>query len=123
MSAGPFIRSRYEVGNGSILRTRVQPETELLNDGTVFNSAPTGAATLPWGMKIRPGKREVGIIPRSVTLVFEAGNEPPGYKPDSSIEVPILTPAAFAAFQTATSLTYLSNTATVIGFNNEDYNG
>lgn len=123
MSAGAFIRSKYETDTGAILRTRVQPETELMTNGTVPNDAPGGNPTLPWGMKIRPGKREVGIVPRSVTLVFPAGQEPTGYKPDSPIEVPVMTPAAYAAYQGETNLTYLGATATVLGFRNEQFNG
>ena len=122
MSSGPFIRSRYESDTGVIARCRVQPETELLTDGSVFNAAPTGAPTVPFSIKIRPGKRELGIIPRTVQLSFAAGNEPAGYKPGEILSVPVLDPLVFTAFQASSQLTYLGQTADVISFANEDFN-
>lgn len=122
MSAGSFINSRYETDGGEILRCRVQPETELLTNGTAFNSAPVAAATLPWSMRIRPAKRDLGIIPRVIKVKFQAGTVPTGYKADQVLEIPIMTPAAFTALRNEPTLEYLNVQALVVGSSNEDYN-
>lgn len=123
MSAGSFIKSRYQTDGGEILRCRVQPETELLtDDGTVFNSAPVAAATLPWSLKLGKNRQELGLHPRRIRVIFDQGTAPATYKQNQVLDIPIMTKAAFDAFITKTAFEYLNAPCTLVGFTNEFYN-
>lgn len=121
MSAGAFIRSRYQLdtGNGGgVCRIEVQPETELLTDGTTVNDAPTDPITIPITATVSKGNGANGIKPRSVTIAWDAGQAPADYTGDP-VRVPVLTEAAFAAYQLGTQVTYLGGTGEIVGRNPE----
>lgn len=114
MSAGSFIRSRYQTNGGAICRIRVQPETELMGVGAGFNDAPEGAVNTATTAKVSKGRREYGIGPRKIGIVFDAGNEPDGYNPGDILYVPILKRTTYDAIVVDGTVTYLANSARVV---------
>lgn len=114
MSAGAFIRSFYETNGGAIARIRVQPETELAQIGGAPNDAPAGPATVTTTVKVSKGRREYGIGPRKIGVVFDPGEEPDDYKLGSVVYVPVLTRASYLAVAVGDAITYLGGTARVI---------
>lgn len=113
MSAGSFTRTKYESDDGTILNARVQPETLTANIGGA-NTAPAGAVNGLGSAKMRGGRREIGVKARRVRVVFTAG-APADYKPDTTLEIPILTKARYDAIAIGSTGTYLEGTVTVIG--------
>lgn len=109
MSAGPFLRARYERDNGDIHPVRVQPSTV-----SATNPQPTGALTSDISARVGGSRRTLGLITRRVRVVFTAG-APADYKPDSIIALPILTPDAYDALQRGSTFAYLGGTVTVVG--------
>lgn len=114
MSAGSFVRSIYATNAGDFARIRVQPETELATNGTVVNDAAAGPVNLPTAAKVSRGAREIGILPRRIGIVFEAGQAPTGYKENSVYYIPALTRAFFDALEIDDEITYLGETAKVV---------
>lgn len=106
MSAGQFVRSRYQANDGEIYPIRVQPETVSANIGAA-NTAPAGATTQSQFAKARKGVREYGIGARSVTVAF-TGALPDGYAANQSYRIPVLTAAAFDAAVVGGTGTYLA---------------
>lgn len=121
MSQGSFEISRYEASFANfIMPIRVQPETVSLTDGTVPNDPPAGATDLPLFARARKGNTEYGVGARSITISFAPGSEPTGYSGDS-LNVPVLTEAAFAAYSIGDTVTYLGATGTVVGRKSETF--
>lgn len=96
MSAGIFTSSKYESNSGAIYKIRVQPETLGATIGGVANSAPTGDVDQEVSAKASGGKREIGMIARTVTLEF-TGATPTNYSGDNVI-VPVMTRDTFDAW-------------------------
>lgn len=123
MSAGSFIDSIYESNKGTFHYVRVQPETELLTDGVVVNDAPAGPINSQLKAQVSKSRRGYGLKTRGIYVKFLEGLAPDGYEDTSRIFLPILTPAAFAAY-TATpqkQLTYLNVTVVVVGESEEKF--
>lgn len=117
MSAGAFVRSKYEADNGDIHPIRVQPETLLANLGEV-NAAPSGDVTVALFATARKSRRSYGVGARTVRVRFTAA-VPDGYEPGQILSVPILTPDAFVAAQTAQTGTYLGSAVEIVGSTSE----
>lgn len=117
MSSGPFLTTKYELDNGTIVPFKAQQETLDLTDGTVANDPPAGAVTLSLFAKASKGVREYGIGTRRITISWDSG-APAGYK-DENLSISILTPAAFAAYDVGDGLTYLATACTVVSKKNE----
>ena len=116
MSAGAFVSSIYELeasNGGGFAACKVQPETLALEIASTTNAAPAGPVDLPVSAKASKTNREYGIGMRSVTLEF-TGALPTGYSGDN-VRVPVLTPAAFAAYQNQATGTYLGVGVRVVG--------
>lgn len=112
MSAGAFDRDgKYEAGNGTVYRCRPQPETQDLTLASVANSYPAGAVTPGVGtLKISKGKRELGVVPRTVTVRFTA--DPTGPQGDylgegSSLIIPVFDPGVWDDYAEGQIGTYL----------------
>lgn len=118
MSAGSFARSIYEADNGDFHPIRVQPETLTLQFGQAANAAGAGPIDNPVSAKVSNGNRAFGVKPRSVTIVFEAA-APTGYKLNSYIRVPILTPSLYNTISAGDAASYLGTAAVVVGKNPE----
>jgi hypothetical protein len=120
MSAGSFDISRYETDAGPIHPCRVQPETIALDiDGTA-NDAPAGAVDGQGSANMGGSRRRNGINARYVLLRF-TGAAPAGYSGDD-VRVPVLTPAAFAAYTLGATGTYLGEAVEVRGRTSEEVN-
>jgi len=113
MSAGNFTRTRYEADNGEIHPIRVQPETIAANVGAA-NAAPTGAVTVGLSARVSGGRRQLGLTARSVRLQF-TGTIPDGYAENSTLTIPVLTPATFTAATVGTTGSYLGAAVVVVG--------
>lgn len=120
MSAGEFVRSRYELdtGNGGgIARCLVQPETLACEINSVANAAPSGAVDLPNSARMLGPRRGLGINSRYVTLEW-TGTPPTGYSGDN-VRIPVLQESTFAAWQNDATGTYLGAGVRVVGRNPE----
>jgi hypothetical protein len=112
MSAGQFIRSFYETNGGAIARIRVQPETELANIGGTVNDGAAGPPTVATTVKVNKGRREYGIGPRKVGVVFDT--PPTGYEPGNIYYIPVMTRAVYDGVTVGETITYLGQTAEVV---------
>lgn len=115
MSAGNFVRSRYQTSSengGGIHPIRVQPETLALVIGGVTNSATTDAIDRQTTARSRKGSNAYGVGARCVVLEF-TGASPDGYSGDP-VAVPVMTPAAFTAYTVGSTGTYLGEAVEVI---------
>lgn len=116
MSAGEFVSSIYELeasNGGGFAGCKVQPETLSLSIASTANAPGAGPVDLPMSAKASKTNREYGIGMRAVTLEF-TGALPDGYSGDN-VRVPVMTPAAFAAYQNQATGTYLSVPVRVVG--------
>lgn len=111
MSAGRFEDVAYETDAGELFPARVQPETLAMTIAGTPNSPAAGP--IPSGrptIRMRAGKRDFGIIPRSVTLKLpNGGTPPPGYTGDNLV-VPVLTASLFAGAAKNATVVYLGAT-------------
>lgn len=113
MSAGSFVRSKYEADNGDIHPIRVQPETLTANLGAA-NSAPVSDVDVSLFASARKSKRSYGLGARTVRVRFTA-TAPTGYAQNQILSVPVLTPATYLAAQTAQTGTYLGVAVEIVG--------
>lgn len=111
MSAGVFETAKYEQQSGSnIWPCKAQTETKSLTLGGTANAYPAGAVTagLP-RVKLRKGRREVGLPIRTVTVELTAAGT--GAQAEYALgtlhTVPVFSKAAFDAYQEGTTGTYL----------------
>lgn len=107
MSAGEFANVTYESDGGLIFPIKIQPETETLILATITNVRPTGAvgAGLP-SAKVSGSRRSIGVNARLVRFKF-TGAIPDGYISTCGVlTLPVLTPAAYAAYVKSTVGTY-----------------
>lgn len=113
MSAGNFVRSRYESDSGTIHPIRVQPETLAANVGAV-NAGAAGAVDSPISARVSGGNRQLGLVARRVRVAF-TGTLPTGYAENTVLSIPVLTPAAYAAAISGATGTYLGSPIVVVG--------
>lgn len=107
MSAGTYLQDgKYETDGGTVVAARIQPETITLTLNSVANALPTGTVTpgLP-SAKVSGGRREFGINARLVRIRF-TDTLPPGYAMNGILTLPVLTTAAFNAYDKAQTGTY-----------------
>lgn len=118
MSAGTFVKSKYEYGLDptQIFRIRVQPETLLASAGGTTNDEPAAALNRSLYVKVGASRRQYGIRARGLYLTLAAGaTPPPGYATLSKTFIPALTSAFYAAALTAGVVSYLGTTWSVEG--------
>lgn len=96
MSAGSFINSRYQSDDGTIHQIKLQPETVAMTVGGTANAAPTGAIDSVFAAEVNRGAKAYGLKPRKINVSFE-GEPPTGYRPYTSLSLPILTTDLFEA--------------------------
>lgn len=123
MSAGNFIRSRYEASYstpGVIHPIRIQPETAAATIGGIANDPPAGNITNPISASISRGKREKGLKPRTLSIQFPATGQPTGYKASGTTVIVALTLDFWNLAAPGTTITYLGVSCTVIGRSAEE---
>lgn len=117
MSAGVFESTFYTSDDGTVHPIRIQPETRGLTIGGQANSAPGGPADDNAGqVRVSGGKRTAGLTPRKIRVRF-TGTQPTGYKPGSTVSIPVLIPAHFQAYRKPLyqTGTYLGAAVEVVG--------
>lgn len=115
MSAGNFVRTRYEAdySAGAIHPIRCQPETLLAaspdsaGDPSVVNNPPAGAVTNPISALSKLSRRERGLRPRYLVLRLPEANPPAGYKAGGLVKVVALTKAFYDDSLPEQAMTYL----------------
>lgn len=110
MSAGEFANSKYESNGGLIFPIKIQPETLGLLINSVTNAEPTNpvGAGLP-SAKVSGSRRSIGVNVRKVRFRF-TGAIPDGYLAVGGVlTLPVLTSAAYDAYQKSTDGTYTLN--------------
>lgn len=115
MSAGNFIRSKYETSlenGGGIYPIRIQPETAQLTIAGQANAAPAGNIDQLVTAKANKSNGAYGVGARAVTLAF-TGAPPDGYSGEN-VRVAVLTPDAFAAYTVGATGTYLGAAVEVV---------
>lgn len=123
MSAGAFVRSRYEADYGAgtaVHPIRCQPETLLAEIGTEDNSAPAAALTNPISAVTSKGRRGSGLRPRTITLQFPLTGQPTGYKAGGYTVIPALNKAFYAAATAGITCTYLGVSCAVVSKSAEE---
>lgn len=127
MSSGPFVLVSYRAlyDPTQYHPIRVQPETLLLEidgaNGNVTNTAPTDPVTNPISAYVSGGVRNIGLIPRKVTIAF-GDNPPAGYQPNGRITLPWLDPVTFVGIRRAQVGSYLQADITVVSTTQERVN-
>jgi len=112
MSSGPFTITKYQSTElGAIMQIKVQGPTVAFAGG-VANTAPEDPVTIPLFAHVSGTRREYGVKPRTVTFEF-TGAPPAGYTGDP-LTVPVLTPAAYAAYTPGVTGTYLGAAIRII---------
>ena len=117
MSAGNFVRSRYESDDGTVFSIRVQPETLAANVGAA-NAGAAGAVDGVGSARARGSRRQIGVIARSVTVAF-TGALPTDYAENQTHRIPIMTPSVYNGASIGTTGTYLGVPIEVVGKNPE----
>lgn len=121
MSAGAFQIETYESTElaGQFMPIRVQPETLALSIGGVANAGSVTDVNLPLRVNVNGGNREYGVKPRKITVRFtDDADLPEGYTGED-LTVPVLTPAAYAAYTVGATGTYLGSPCVVLARNPE----
>jgi len=115
MSAGNFSDSKYESNSGSIYKIRVQPETLTATIGGTANDAVVSDVDQEVSAKASGGKREIGMIARTVTLRF-TGTPPTNYSGDD-VTIPVVKQTTFDSWTTPADQagTYLGAAVKVVG--------
>lgn len=124
MSAGAFLRSRYQAtyDGDAIHPIRVQPETiAMAEEGapTNTNAPPSGSITNPISAVVSRSSRALGLKPRKFNLQL-TGTPPTGYVAGSKVSVPVLTPGFFIEVPINDEVTYLGTTWQVISKTEEE---
>ena len=114
MSAGAFVRTRYELDNGDISPIRVQPETLGLTLSGSTNDAPAGAVDRVGSVNVSRGARSNGVNARMVRVTF-TGAPPAGYLANSVIALPWLSQSTFDGLASGDAGTYLGAAIELVG--------
>lgn len=114
MSAGSFVASKYESDGGSIHYIALQQETIDASLGGTTNDEPAGSIDSPFAAEVNRGARSYGLKPRKATVKFE-DSPPTGYRPYTTLQIPILTPGTFSDIEIGDSVTYSGGTGEVTG--------
>lgn len=112
MSAGAFSNTRYESDGGTIHFIKVQEETLTMTVGGTANDAPTGAIDSQFAAETSRGAKAYGLRPRKINVSFT--DEPPtGYRPYTSLQLPILTTDLFESISDNDVVVYAGGTGEV----------
>ncbi len=124
MSAGGFIKVRYQADTGILHPIRIQPETLILELGGSANAVPTepaGTVKSRISARVSGSRRGLGLFTRMVRIQFGSatGDAPDGYQLGGVITLPILTEALYDAITPGDTGTYLTKAVTVVGLVSE----
>ena len=116
MTAGQFVRTKYEANDGTIFAATVQPETLSASIAATTNAAPNGnfAFRAP-SANMAGSRRQNGVNSRYVSFRWNDGAAPAGYLANATGRIPVMTPAVFAGINPGDTVSYLGGTGTVTG--------
>lgn len=112
MSQGSFTGSKYQSDTGDVHFIKVQPETIAATLGGTANAAVPGAIDSVFAAEVNRGARAYGLRPRKVTIAFEE-NVPDGYRPYTSLSIPVLSASVFAGVSIGDSVSYAGGAGVV----------
>jgi hypothetical protein len=112
MSAGRLEQTFYQTDDGEVCNARVQPETIAATFGGTANDPPMGPATQLASANISTNRRGNGVFARYVRVRWDDGAIPTGYD-SPTINVHILSNAAYAAATLGAAVAYLGGTGVV----------
>ncbi len=117
MSAGAFQVVNYQFSNGSLGSIRIQPETQTtLTIGGEANTEVAGARDVPRRVTVSGGRRRAGLLYARLVRLTWTGAAPAGYKAGSTVTVPLINNAIYAAAsQPDATGTYLGAGVRVVG--------
>lgn len=121
MSAGSFVQSKYQSDTGDVHIIKVQPETLAATIGGTANAAVAGAVDSVFAAEVNRGARAYGLRPRKVTVAFET-DVPTGYRPYTTLSIPVLSAAVFAAVSPGDAVSYAGGNGVVSSKSGEDIN-
>jgi len=111
MSAGAFSTTKYQADSDAIHEITLQPETVSATIGGTANTAPTEAVDSFFAAEVSRGARAYGLRPRKVRVAF-TDSPPDGYRPYTTISLPILTKTLFDAISSGDAVSYAGGTGT-----------
>lgn len=118
MSAGQFLRSKYQAsyGDGSNIHPiRIQPELLDVDFPSLSNVEPDDPINNPISAIASLGDNAVGLRPRYVTVKHNPLGSPiPGYATGSTIRLTILRPEVWDSIVVGDSIVYLGGDYEVI---------
>ena len=112
MSSGAFVKGYYQADNGVLHPIRCQPETTQATLGANGNLFPdeneAGVTKSKISARTGKGKREKGLGPRTVTIVFGItdGSYPDGYKPGGITTIPVFLKETWDLLGEGSQVTY-----------------
>lgn len=111
---GVFVKKKY-VGDvaANVYSVRVQPETETLVLAGVTNLGSAGTINQANSARVSGSRRRYGTHVRLVRFQFD--DAPTGYKKDSPISLPVLSPAFWNILTPGIVGTYLGSPVTYVG--------
>lgn len=121
MSAGSFVQSKYQSDTGDVHVIKVQPETIAATLGGTANAAVAGAIDSVFAAEVNRGARAYGLRPRKVTVAFET-DVPTGYRPYTSLSIPVLSASVFAGVSPGDTVSYAGGSGVVTSKSGEDIN-
>lgn len=121
MSAGSFSVSKYQSDLGDIHEIKIQPETAEMDIDSVENTAPPSAVNSVFAAEVNRGARAYGLRPRKIRVAFKA-SPPAGYRPYTTLTLPILQKSVFDGINNGDTVTYNGGTGEVTKKLAEDIN-
>lgn len=121
MSSGSFINSKYESDRGTVHQIKVLAATVAMTVGGTANAAPAGDIDSVFAAESSRGARAYGLRPRKINISFTT-TPPTGYRPYTSIQLPILDPDLFEAISAEDAVVYGGGTGKVTSKVQEDIN-
>jgi len=113
MSAGAFVRSKYESDSGEIYSIRLQEETIAATIASAPNAAPSGAVTGEPSAFARGSRRGIGVNARGIRVAFTAA-PPTGYLAGQVLSVPILQKTVWDGIARLDTGTYIGAAVEVV---------
>lgn len=107
MSAGAFDIVTYDANDATPYNISIQPETTSFTLDGVANAVGTGTpAERAPSVIVSGSRRRNGVIARVVRFAFTEGNEPPGYKTNGILQLPVMQPSVWASYRKQQTGTY-----------------
>lgn len=124
MSAGQFLRSKYQASYGdgnNIHPIRIQPELLDVDFPVLSNIEPDDPINNPISAIASLGNNAAGLRPRYVTVKRNPlGSGIPGYATESTIRITILRPEVWTSIVVGDSIVYLGGDYEVISKTDEN---